>query len=247
MTLRFEIFPPDLDAAVDFYTRVLHFGLTKDQREDPEAYVAMKRGNVLVGAARRAVPDAHQARLPPTRVELRMATRRRSPGSSLGPEGLPDPRSRRVLPSDHQSGAVTTSAHCSTERSFWHDADGHADRHDATHIEPSARVERPARWLRPVSGTWVVGRAGLRRAPTMNDYSLDRYPRSRLCRTARSVLDWPPQIAGAVRSRDLFPFPRSLDRQVRPASIQTALRRLSPELIWVVSMRACPCSSPPSG
>ena len=70
MTLRFEIFPPDLDAAVDFYTRVLRFGLTKDQREDPEAYVAMKRGTVLVGAARRAVPDAHQARLPPTGVEL---------------------------------------------------------------------------------------------------------------------------------------------------------------------------------
>ena len=50
MTLRFEIFPPDLDGAVDFYTRVLRFGLTKDQREDPEAYVAMNRGTVLVGA-----------------------------------------------------------------------------------------------------------------------------------------------------------------------------------------------------
>lgn len=68
-----------------------------------------------------------------------MAIRRGSPGSSLGPDGLPDPRSRRVLPSDHQSGGVRTSAHCCTERSFWYDADGYADRHDATHIELSAR------------------------------------------------------------------------------------------------------------
>ena len=30
MTLRFEIFPADLDAAVDFYARVLGFQLTKD-------------------------------------------------------------------------------------------------------------------------------------------------------------------------------------------------------------------------
>jgi lactoylglutathione lyase len=51
-------------------TRVLHFGLTKDQRDDPEAYVATKRGAVRVGAARSAVPDAHQARQPPTGVEL---------------------------------------------------------------------------------------------------------------------------------------------------------------------------------
>ncbi len=34
MTLRFEIFPSDLDAAVDFYTRVLRFSVTKDQRHD---------------------------------------------------------------------------------------------------------------------------------------------------------------------------------------------------------------------
>ena len=56
MTLRFEIFPADLDAAVDFYARVLGFQVTKDQRGDPEAYVALRRGGVRVGAARRAVP-----------------------------------------------------------------------------------------------------------------------------------------------------------------------------------------------
>jgi predicted enzyme related to lactoylglutathione lyase len=70
MTLRFEIFPSDLDEVVDFYTRVLRFGVTKDQRHDPSAYVSMQRGAVQVGAVRKAVPDARAARLPPTGVEL---------------------------------------------------------------------------------------------------------------------------------------------------------------------------------
>jgi lactoylglutathione lyase len=73
MTLRFEIFPSDLDEVVDFYTRVLRFGVTKDQRHEPSAYVSMRRGAVQVGAARRAVdtvPEARAARLPPAGVEL---------------------------------------------------------------------------------------------------------------------------------------------------------------------------------
>jgi lactoylglutathione lyase len=70
MTLRCEIFPLDLDAAVDFYTRVLRFNVTKDQRHHPSAYVAMQRGAVRVGAAQREVPDSPAARLPPTGVEL---------------------------------------------------------------------------------------------------------------------------------------------------------------------------------
>ena len=70
MTLRCEIFPPDLDAAVDFYTRVLRFSVTKDQRDDPRAYVSLQRGTVRIGAARRAVADARAARLPPAGVEL---------------------------------------------------------------------------------------------------------------------------------------------------------------------------------
>jgi len=49
--LRVEIFPSDLDEIVDFYTRVLRFGVTKDQRHDPNAYVSMQRGAVQVGAA----------------------------------------------------------------------------------------------------------------------------------------------------------------------------------------------------
>jgi lactoylglutathione lyase len=70
MTLRFEIFPSDLDAAVDFYTRVLGFSLIKDQRAGPEAYVAMQRGSVQVGAARKAGPGARPERRPPAGVEL---------------------------------------------------------------------------------------------------------------------------------------------------------------------------------
>jgi len=37
MTLRFEIFPSDLDPVVDFYTRVLRFSVSKDQRDEPSA------------------------------------------------------------------------------------------------------------------------------------------------------------------------------------------------------------------
>jgi predicted enzyme related to lactoylglutathione lyase len=74
MTLRFEIFPSDLDEVVDFYTRVLRFGVTKDQRHEPTAYVSLRRGAVQVGVARRAVPedvpDVRAARLPPAGVEL---------------------------------------------------------------------------------------------------------------------------------------------------------------------------------
>jgi lactoylglutathione lyase len=69
MTLRFEIFPADLDATVDFYQRVLGFQLTDDRR-DQDDYVALRRGAVRVGAVREAVPDEPAARRPPTGVEL---------------------------------------------------------------------------------------------------------------------------------------------------------------------------------
>ena len=70
MTLRYEIFPRDLDAIVDFYARVLGFSVTKDQRGDPEAYVALSRGEVHIGAARRAGPAAPAERRPPIGVEV---------------------------------------------------------------------------------------------------------------------------------------------------------------------------------
>jgi lactoylglutathione lyase len=70
MTMRFEIFPDDLNATVDFYMRVLRFRLTADRRDQPNEYVALQRGNVRVGAARRTVPDARAAWVPPAGVEL---------------------------------------------------------------------------------------------------------------------------------------------------------------------------------
>jgi len=70
MTLRFEIFPDDLDATVDFYMRVLRFRLTADRRDQRDEYVSLQRGSVGVGAARRVVPDVRAARLPPAGVEL---------------------------------------------------------------------------------------------------------------------------------------------------------------------------------
>ena len=51
MTLRFEIFPDDLDATVDFYMRVLRFRLTADRRDQRDEYVCLQRGSVRVGAA----------------------------------------------------------------------------------------------------------------------------------------------------------------------------------------------------
>jgi hypothetical protein len=70
MTMRFEIFPDDLDVIVDFYTRVLLSRLTADQRDEPGPYASLQRDDVRIGAARRAVPDACAARLPPAGAEL---------------------------------------------------------------------------------------------------------------------------------------------------------------------------------
>ncbi len=70
MTLRFEIFPEDLAVIVDFYTRVLSFSVTKDQRGEPNAYVALRRGAVHIGAAQQPLPAAPAERRPPIGVEL---------------------------------------------------------------------------------------------------------------------------------------------------------------------------------
>jgi predicted enzyme related to lactoylglutathione lyase len=67
--LRIEIFPDDLDQAVDFYTRVLGFELVRDERADPSPYVSFTLGRVRLGAARRP-PVQPSMRQPPTGVEL---------------------------------------------------------------------------------------------------------------------------------------------------------------------------------
>jgi predicted enzyme related to lactoylglutathione lyase len=67
--LRIEIFPDDLDATVDFYTRVLGFSLVRDERRLEWGYVALELGHVRVGAAHRPGVDVAPRR-PPVGVEL---------------------------------------------------------------------------------------------------------------------------------------------------------------------------------
>lgn len=69
-SLRIEIFPADLDPVVAFYTEVLGFALVRDERRSDWPYVALQRGAVQIGAARREdqVDLAH--RRPPTGTEI---------------------------------------------------------------------------------------------------------------------------------------------------------------------------------
>ena len=70
MTLRFEIFPADLPAAVDFYTRVLRFTRVAGQDTEWGGYVALSRGTVRIGIGRRPGPEDRTGRRPPTGVQL---------------------------------------------------------------------------------------------------------------------------------------------------------------------------------
>ena len=74
MTLRCEIFPLDLDATVDFYTRVLRFTVDRDERHNTSPYVALRRDEVVVGAASRDLAVFRDQRRPPTGVELVLET-----------------------------------------------------------------------------------------------------------------------------------------------------------------------------
>ncbi|MDL9978755.1 VOC family protein [Microbacterium sp. ASV49] len=68
--LRCEVFAADLDATADFYTRVLGFRIMRDGRDQEWGYLALERGSVRVGAARRAATSAVEHRRPPVGVEL---------------------------------------------------------------------------------------------------------------------------------------------------------------------------------
>jgi predicted enzyme related to lactoylglutathione lyase len=62
MTLRVEVFPADVDAFVDFYTRVLRFELEVDQRP---GYAAVARGSTRIGGARASEHvDPHERAVP---------------------------------------------------------------------------------------------------------------------------------------------------------------------------------------
>ena len=70
MTLRFEIFPDDLDATADFYERVLGFTLTQDERTADQPYLALARDGVRVGALAWPGEGDRARRVPPTGVEI---------------------------------------------------------------------------------------------------------------------------------------------------------------------------------
>ncbi|MDM7854206.1 VOC family protein [Cellulomonas alba] len=68
-SLRIEIFPADLDATVEFWTRALGFAVERDERRTAWPYAALRRGDALVGAAQRdRKPTA--PRRPPVGVEI---------------------------------------------------------------------------------------------------------------------------------------------------------------------------------
>jgi lactoylglutathione lyase len=69
-TLRFEIFPSDLDRTLGFYVEVLDFDVVRDERDADPPYLAMLRGDVHVGAVGRPPVPEPGLRRPPVGVEL---------------------------------------------------------------------------------------------------------------------------------------------------------------------------------
>jgi lactoylglutathione lyase len=67
MTLRVELFPADVDAFVDFYTRVLRFELDADRRP---GYAAVVRGATRIGAAKASEHVDPDVRAVPRGTEL---------------------------------------------------------------------------------------------------------------------------------------------------------------------------------
>ena len=69
-TLRCEIFPADLEATAAFYVDVLAFEIVRDERAAAGPYLALRRGDVQLGAARRPAVSEREQRRPPVGVEL---------------------------------------------------------------------------------------------------------------------------------------------------------------------------------
>lgn len=68
-SLRCELFPSDVDAAVSFYVRALGFTVKGDERSAARPYVALERDHVRLGiSGRPAVNQEH--RRPPVGAEL---------------------------------------------------------------------------------------------------------------------------------------------------------------------------------
>lgn len=70
MQLRLEMFVADLDAFVDFYTRVLQFQLVADRRRTGHPYAAVARDGARLGAVLAWSPVDRRARAVPQGVEI---------------------------------------------------------------------------------------------------------------------------------------------------------------------------------
>lgn len=70
VSLRCELFPGDIDAAVRFYVEVLAFHVDRDERTSLKPYVALSRGRAQLGLAQRAEAADFEQRRPPVGVEL---------------------------------------------------------------------------------------------------------------------------------------------------------------------------------
>jgi len=68
--LRVELFPADLEAFVDFYTRVLRFQVVEDRRNGDVPYVAVRRGECRIGAVAAWEAVDRRGRALPTGTEI---------------------------------------------------------------------------------------------------------------------------------------------------------------------------------
>jgi lactoylglutathione lyase len=69
-TVRFEIFPADLNVTATFYTEVLGFTVAQDRRRDPDPYIYLARDRIGLGAALARSVASYEQRRPPIGVEL---------------------------------------------------------------------------------------------------------------------------------------------------------------------------------
>jgi len=73
VSLRCELFPNDLDAALRFYVEILAFDVERDERTSSTPYAALSQGEVRLGLSRRPEVDDRDDRddrRPPVGVEL---------------------------------------------------------------------------------------------------------------------------------------------------------------------------------
>jgi lactoylglutathione lyase len=69
-TVRFEIFPADLNVTANFYTHVLGFTVAQDRRDSHDPYMYLTRDAVRLGAALGRATAPFEQRRPPMGVEL---------------------------------------------------------------------------------------------------------------------------------------------------------------------------------